>query len=124
MRTWRGGPAPELARAFGEASLESFAGCLDIWKSGGALELVVLNQTPEALDFDVTRCRYAEMYRALGLEDLGGSMSCVRDYTLAEGFNPAIHLTRTQTIMEGASHCDFRFRLDPESPRRDPGKPA
>ncbi len=51
------------------------------------------------------------MYRALGLSDLGGSLSCQRDYALAQGFNPAIELTRTQTIMEGAPFCDFRFRL-------------
>jgi hypothetical protein len=25
------------------------------------------------------------------------------------GFNPDLKLTRTQTVMEGASHCDFRF---------------
>ena len=30
---------------------------------------------------------------------------------LAEGFNRSIRLIRTQTIMEGASHCDFRFRV-------------
>jgi predicted hydrocarbon binding protein len=26
------------------------------------------------------------------------------------GFNPELELTRTQTVMEGASHCDFRVR--------------
>lgn len=30
--------------------------------------------------------------------------------SMIEGFNPKITLTRTQTIMEGATHCDFRFR--------------
>jgi len=29
------------------------------------------------------------------------------------GFNPDIALTRTQTIMQGASHCDFRFVARP-----------
>jgi hypothetical protein len=29
---------------------------------------------------------------------------------MAEGFSSTIELRRTQTIMEGASHCDFRFR--------------
>jgi len=29
---------------------------------------------------------------------------------MAEGFGPEIKLTRTQTIMQGASHCDFRYR--------------
>lgn len=37
--------------------------------------------------------------------------SCNRDFSLVEGFNPAVKLTRTQTVMEGASYCDFRFEL-------------
>jgi L-2-amino-thiazoline-4-carboxylic acid hydrolase len=101
----------ELARILGDQTLVAFAQSLDRWRENGALEIDIIEQSPEKLSFNVTRCRYAEMYRALGLADLGGSLSCQRDYTLAEGFNPSIQLVRTQTIMEGASHCDFRFRL-------------
>jgi hypothetical protein len=101
----------DLARLLGEQTLEAFAQSLDRWREHGALELDLLEQSPTRLAFNVTRCRYAEMYRALGLADLGASLSCQRDFTLAQGFNPAIELTRTQTIMEGASFCDFRFRL-------------
>ncbi len=78
----------------------------------------ILEQSPRQLSFNVTRCRYAEMYRALGMADLGSSLSCQRDFALAEGFNPAIQLTRTQTIMGGASFCDFRFQL-PEQRRTE-----
>ena len=99
----------DLALRFGEATLETFARSLDLWREGGALEIEMLEQSAERLSFNVTRCRYAEMYRALGLVDLGSSLSCQRDFSLVEGFNPAIGLTRTQTLMEGASHCDFRF---------------
>jgi hypothetical protein len=101
----------ELARQLGEQTLEAFASSLDRWRENGALEIDVLVQSPSRLSFNVTRCRYAEMYRELGLGDLGASLSCQRDFTLAEGFNPAIELSRTQTIMEGAPFCDFRFRL-------------
>ena len=101
----------ELAQVLGEQTLDAFARTLDRWRENGALEIEVLEQTPEKLSFNVTRCRYAEMYRALGLADLGENLSCQRDYALAEGFNAAIHLDRTQTIMEGARHCDFRFQL-------------
>ena len=101
----------ELARWLGEQTLEAFAQSLDRWRENGALELEMLEQSPTRLAFNVTRCRYAEMYRALGLADLGGSLSCQRHFTLAEGFNPAIELTRTQTIMEGAPFCDFRFHV-------------
>ena len=100
----------ELARAVGEASLSAFAADIDRWREGGALEIEFLDRGPDRLGFNVTRCRYAEMYRALGLADLGGSLSCQRDFALIQGFNPAIHLSRTQTLMEGAPHCDFRFQ--------------
>jgi hypothetical protein len=109
----------DLARALGEATLEAFAQGLDRWREGGALEIEMIEQTSERLSFNVTRCRYAEMYRALGLADLGSSLSCQRDFALIEGFNPAVELTRTQTIMGGASHCDFRFRA-PGVPPADP----
>jgi hypothetical protein len=101
----------ELARVLGEHTLDAFARTLDRWREKGALELDILEQSPGRLSFNVTRCRYAEMYRALGLGELGASLSCQRDYALAQGFNPDIELTRTQTIMEGAPFCDFRFRL-------------
>ncbi|QEH33680.1 hypothetical protein OJF2_21860 [Aquisphaera giovannonii] len=99
-----------LADDLGTDSLEAFAGALDRWRENGALELEIIEQTPERLSFNVTRCRYAEMYRSLGLGDLGFSLSCQRDFALIEGFSPEIRLKRTQTLMEGASWCDFRFR--------------
>jgi hypothetical protein len=105
----------ELARTVGNTSLTAFASCLDLWKAGEALDLDILEQSETRLDFNVTRCRYAEMYRALGLADLGSSLSCLRDFALIEGFHPGITLTRTQTLMEGAPHCDFRFRVQPAS---------
>jgi hypothetical protein len=35
---------------------------------------------------------------------------CTADFPTAEGFGGDIELTRTQTIMQGASHCDFRYK--------------
>src|SRR5262245_24345592 len=53
----------ELAMNIGEATLSAFASCLDLWKAGGALELGILEQDDDRLSFNVTRCRFAEMYR-------------------------------------------------------------
>ncbi len=100
----------ELASRVGEASLTAFASCLDAWRAGGALEIEMIEADDERLSFNVTRCRFAEMYRALGLADLGASLSCERDFAVIQGFNPKFTLERSQTIMEGATHCDFRFR--------------
>ncbi|HEX7127569.1 MAG TPA: L-2-amino-thiazoline-4-carboxylic acid hydrolase [Thermodesulfobacteriota bacterium] len=99
----------QLARRMGGCSLSRFAEALEDWKRGDAYRMTVHEQTDERLAFDVTRCRYAEMYRALGVPELGDVLSCNRDFALVEGFNPDVTLTRTQTLMQGASHCDFRF---------------
>ena len=101
----------ELAERMGDASLPTFAAALEDWKKGDAYRMEVLEQGAERFAFNVTRCRYAEMYRALGIPELGALLSCNRDFALVQGFNPNVKLTRTQTIMEGASHCDFRFEV-------------
>jgi L-2-amino-thiazoline-4-carboxylic acid hydrolase len=98
-----------LADQLGGCSLAHFAGALEDWKKGDAYRIKVLQQSDRQFSFDVTRCRYAEMYRSLGIPELGQLLSCNRDFSLVEGFSPTIRLTRTQTIMEGAPHCDFRF---------------
>jgi hypothetical protein len=77
---------------------------------GDALDIEVKAQSHDAFDIDVRRCRYAEFYNALGEPELGFLLVCSADYHMAEGFGPEIKLTRTQTIMRGASHCDFRYR--------------
>lgn len=100
-----------LAEQVGDDSLPAFARGLGAWSADGALETEVVELNDESFAFDVTRCRYAEMYRSLGLEDLGATMSCNRDGALIAGFNPAVEFTRTQTIMGGADRCDFRFSL-------------
>jgi hypothetical protein len=105
-----------MADARGDASLEGFAATLEPWTRDGALEMRIVERTGEALSFDVTRCRYAEMYRALGIPELGAVLSCNRDAALIEGFNPSVTLTRTQTMMQGAPCCDFRYRAPGTEP--------
>lgn len=99
-----------MADARGDRSLPSFGQTLGPWTKDDALRLRVLHDTPAQLAFDVTRCRYAELYRALGIPELGEVLSCQRDAAFIEGFNPGVTLERTQTIMQGATHCDFRYR--------------
>ena len=100
----------QLAETMGGPSLAHFAESLRFWTADNALEIDVLAQTEEAFSFNVTRCRYAELYRALGLAELGAVFSCNRDAALIEGFAADIELERTQTIMGGAGYCDFRYR--------------
>jgi len=100
-----------MAEHTGDNSLPAFARGLADFSSDGALESEVVELSETAFGFNVHRCRYAEMYQALGIPELGATMSCNRDGSLIEGFNPNIEFTRTQTIMAGADHCDFRFAV-------------
>jgi hypothetical protein len=104
------------AAEMGDNSLAAFAQSAGDWRKGDALQIEVLELSDERYSFDVTRCRYAEMYRALGLADLGAVLSCNRDYSLIEGFNQEVELVRAQTIMQGAPCCTFRYakRTQPE----------
>ena len=102
----------ELAGHMGGNDLAYFADSLENWTKGGALEIEVVEQTDEVFAFNVNRCRYAEMYREIGMADLGATLSCNRDGTMVQGFNPNVRFTRTQTIMSGADHCDFVYQLD------------
>jgi len=101
----------ELSAHAGGCSLQHFEGTLDRWKADDALDIAVRESTAERFAFDVTRCRYAEMYRELGIPELGAILSCNRDAALIDGFNPDVAFTRTQTIMGGASHCNFVYTL-------------
>ena len=98
-----------LAGSVGGDSLAHFAEGMAAWQKDDAIQIEVLELSEERYSFNVTRCRYAEMYRALGIPELGALLSCNRDFSLIEGFNPDVELTRTQTIMQGADCCDFRY---------------
>jgi len=98
-------------RAGGKTDLEGFAALLPQWQQDGALEVEVLERSGNRFDYDVTRCRYAEMYREMGLAEIGDILSCQRDGTFCQGYDPRITLDRTTTIMQGARRCDFRYRM-------------
>src|SRR5579862_4723398 len=97
------------AAASGGTSLQSFKDIQSFWTKGGALEIEVVEETDKTFAFNVTRCRYAETYKAMGLGEIGHLLSCNRDGAFSEGYDPKLKLDRSQTIMQGASHCDFRY---------------
>lgn len=94
---------------------QSVAAAFEKYAEGGALDYDVLKKTPEAFEMNITGCRYAEFYKKIGAPDLGFLLVCSADFDVAEGFGAGVKLTRTQTIMQGASHCDFRYALEKRS---------
>ena len=110
----------ELYRKFGEAWWraqgaselgEKIASMFKNFAAGDALDYEVLKQTTDTFELNVTGCRYAKFYQEIGAPELGFLLTCSADFTYVDGFGGDVQLTRTQTIMQGADHCDFRFKL-------------
>ena len=100
-----------LRNRLGQTGISELVEDVATWGMGGDLEMEVLEQTSETYCFNITRCPYYEKYQALGLTEYGVALSCCRDKPFARGFNPHLTLERSQTIMEGADYCDFRYIL-------------
>ena len=99
---WRAKNEPNVGKAVASV-FKSYA-------KDDALDYSVIEQSENAFAFDVTRCRYAEFFKELGEAELGFLLVCSADFDTAAGFGGDIELKRTQTIMQGAPHCDFRYR--------------
>jgi hypothetical protein len=75
------------------------------------LEFEILRWDSEALNYDVSRCKYAEFFREIGEPELGALLVCDNDHYLVEQVTgPEVEYSRTQSIMEGGSFCDIRWR--------------
>lgn len=67
----------------------------------------------QALEFDITSCRFAEFFRALGEPELGALLICHVDADIADAGGSEVSFSRTQTLMQGASCCNFRYKFEP-----------
>jgi ribosomal protein L25 (general stress protein Ctc) len=102
------------AEVGGKTSLQSFQDKQHLWTRGDALKIDVLETSDTKYRFNVTMCRYAQMYKEMGLGEIGHLLSCQRDGTFCEGYDPNLKFKRTQTIMQGATHCDFEYTYEAE----------
>ena len=76
------------------------------------LEFELLKQGPEAIEYNVTRCIYADFFRELGEPELGAVLVCDQSNHIAEEIgSPDVEFKRTQMIMEGGCWCDIRWRI-------------
>ena len=79
------------------------ASAFEMFAAGDALKYRVIKKTPDALELNVTECRYAEFYKKIGAPELGFSLTCSgdTDFSVQKVLVPT-RLTVTQTIMQGA----------------------
>jgi hypothetical protein len=111
------GAAVDSGKQFGArepngTSIASFVALQVLWEKDDALDVEVLRADDGHYDYDVKRCRYAEMYREMGLGEIGHLLSCARDSLFIAGYDPRVKLVRTTTLMQGGARCDFRYRMD------------
>ena len=78
--------------------------------SEGSLTVDVVERDASRFGFNVTRCKFMEMYEEMGARDLGFLLSCGREFAMFEGLAPDLTFERTQPRMQGAEFCDFRYR--------------
>jgi L-2-amino-thiazoline-4-carboxylic acid hydrolase len=115
LRDW----SKQLFAAIGDgidgSPRRKWAAIQSVWGevSGREVEFEVLRQDKEALDIDVTRCRFAEFFRALGEPGLGALLICEADFDIAAVGEGEVSLDRAQTIMQGAPSCTFRYKFAP-----------
>ncbi|MBI4334871.1 MAG: L-2-amino-thiazoline-4-carboxylic acid hydrolase [Chloroflexi bacterium] len=101
----------EITSQFKGNSIEKTVAAFPLFSAGNGLDYEVLRQTPDTLEVKVTRCNFAQAYKNLDAPDLGLLCMCNPDFDFMKGFTPDIEMTRTQAIMEGASHCRIIYQI-------------
>lgn len=79
------------------------------------VEKEVVENTETAYGHNITGCAFADYFRKIGEPEIGALMTCGVDFAAEEHMRPGWEFTRTQTRMQGAAHCDFRWRLRDQS---------
>ena len=103
--------AEEQAQPGSKADFSRMEAGMELYARGGALDYDVIASESDRFDVNITRCDYMRMMEDLGARDIGHLLVCNLDYPMAA--RTGMDLTRTQTQMQGASFCDFRYRRRP-----------
>jgi len=82
------------------------------------VESEIVENTPESLATNLTACQFARYFRGIGEPEIGALLTCNVDFAVNAKLRPSWEFTRTQTQMQGAAFCDFRWRLRSRGPKR------
>lgn len=74
------------------------------------IEQEVVENTEDNYAHNVTGCAFAEYFRSIGEPEIGALMTCGVDFAAEAHMRPGWEFSRTQTLMQGAPHCDFRWK--------------
>jgi hypothetical protein len=114
---WSRGLFHQLCKSMGKSSRETWTAMMASsgQRIGNDVDFQMLRQDPQAMEFNITGCRYADFFRALGEPELGALTLCEADFHMLEMSGGEVELQRTQTIMKGGDYCDFRYEMKTSS---------
>ncbi len=68
---------------------------------------VIIKDTDDEYAVNMVQCDFAEYFRSIGEPEIGALMTCGVDFAVETRLRPAWNFSRSQTLMQGADHCDF-----------------
>lgn len=74
------------------------------------VETEEVENTPHAYGVNMVSCQFADYFRSIGEPEIGALMTCGVDFAVERAIRPEWRFERTQTRMQGAPFCDFRWR--------------
>lgn len=76
------------------------------------VDFKVVKKNKRELEIKITRCWYAEIYRALEAADIGEKLVCDMDLDMNKVLNVKIRMERPKKLMCGDDCCIFKYRLE------------
>jgi hypothetical protein len=70
----------------------------------------VVEDSITAFGHNIAGCAFADYFRAIGEPEIGALMTCGVDFAAEGRIRPDWEFKRSQTRMQGADFCDFRWR--------------
>lgn len=93
------------------SSLDKLRALMPAFTAGKALDVEPLTDDAHEFTLNVHGCRYADFFRAIGEPAFGAMLTCEIDPPMTAAIGDDLTLDRSHTILGGASHCDFRWKL-------------
>lgn len=74
------------------------------------VEHEVVEDSDGAYGHNIVGCAFADYFRSIGEPEIGALMTCGVDFAAEAHMRPGWDFSRTQTLMQGAPCCDFRWK--------------
>lgn len=105
------GMGKTIAGASDGSPLDKLRGLWPVLEAQNALQVEKLADDDNEFSVNIRGCKYAEFFKEIGEPEFGAMITCEVDPPLTEGLGDNLEMERTQTIMKGSAHCDFRWRI-------------